>query len=503
MLRATVAVAATAVCGALWVDRQDPSDARRLGQTEKQMVRADSDVGWFGSEAAEAEAKAVKALREAEQATEELHSNLSKRQMEAMDRHAEAELSQEVGKELKLDRVVASMEREAEAQSRTIDGVMRMSRVVEAGEGRSAGDLEREIKRMEKEADADFDKEDRDIEQYKRREREEASQWAREQQAEKRQLRDARREVDIAKRKEIQYQHHRFAVESDTRRQLWQDADAMRREASNDTLPEAEVLRLLDVTKPVLDNMTSNMVSWGPENVTWFDERLEGMRFKSAAASAKMVEAVRHKVDVFRSTHLDYDTRQFVALVGKLFNDTRGEIRTLEQTFDLILARLQHWDSGNPEKLTYTLAVALRGVTGNVEFRNHLLMMDTALLGQANASEACGLLGGMLASNMAPAYTSIGRMREALDSMSKIVPSVMPDVPASAQAVVANRTNIVLNMAYVEHLALKESAATILQDAAPVVLDRLHCDFGSASVRSSALGAVAALAVAAAACLGQ
>lgn len=281
----------------------------------------------------------------------------------------------------------------------------------------------------------------------------------------------------------------------------------MRREASNGTLPEEEVLRLLDTTKPVLDNMTWHMMTWGPENSTWFEERLDGVRFKSAAASAKMVEAVKHKVAVFHSSHLDYDTRQFVSLLARLFSDTRSEIGTLEQTTDAILDRLQRWDNANPEKFTYTLALALRGATGNVEFRNHLLRLDTARLGQSNASEACDLLDGMMRSNMAPAYRSLGRMREALDNMSKIVPSMVQDMPVSAQAMVANRTTNVLNMAYVEHLALKESAIAILQDAAPVVLDRLRCEFRSASMRSSALGpavaAALAAAVAAAACLGQ
>merc|ERR1719382_1523219 len=151
--------------------------------------------------------------------------------------------------------------------------------------------------------------------QLRRREREDASNWASEEQLSARQLRDARRQVDVAKNKENQYQRHRGAMESETRKRLWQEADAMRREASNGTLPEEEILRLLDVTKPVLDNMTWNMITWGPENTTWFEERLDGVRFKSAAASAKMVEAVKHKVDVFHSAHLDYDTRQFLALL--------------------------------------------------------------------------------------------------------------------------------------------------------------------------------------------
>lgn len=512
VLRAAVAVAAIAVCGALWVDeRQAPHEARRLGQTEKQTVKAeyrgDASGDWFGTKAAEAEAEAHKAYLEAEKATEEVHSNLTAHQMEAIDRHAEADLRMEVSKEMKLDHVADSLDRESDAQIRTVDEVMRRSRQVEAGGGRDTADFERDIRKIEKEAEVDYHKDDKAINQYQRREREEASKWASEEQLGARQLRDARRQVDSANHEENQYQHHRGVMESETRKRLWQEADAMRREASNGTLPEEEVLRLLDTTKPVLDNMTWHMMTWGPENSTWFEERLDGVRFKSAAASAKMVEAVKHKVAVFHSSHLDYDTRQFVSLLARLFSDTRSEIGTLEQTTDAILDRLQRWDNANPEKFTYTLALALRGATGNVELRNHLLRLDTARLGQSNASEACGLLDGMMRSNMAPAYRSLGRMREALDNMSKIVPSMVQDMPVSAQAMVANRTTNVLNMAYVEHLALKESAIAILQDAAPVVLDRLRCEFQSASVRSSALGpavaAALAAAVAAAACLGQ
>jgi hypothetical protein len=394
------------------------------------------------------------------------------------------------------------MMREADMQSRAVENVEAMMKrslqQAKVDEEKEQAKFERKIQRMEKEDGEAMRK-------LERIEREEKARLANEERLGAKQLQLARREVDIAKRKANHYQTHRVALEAATGRRLWQEADAMRHRAmhSGGTLSEEDVLHLLDVTKPVLDRMTWNMNTWGPDDTVGFEERLDGVRSKSAAASAKMLEAVKHKVEVFHNDHLDYDTRQFLGLLARLFNDTKSEIGDLQQTTDAILGRQVRWDGPNPERFTYTVAMALKGITGNVEFRNRLLKMDTARLSQANATEACRLLGGMLEFNLQPAYRSLGRMRDALDNMSRIVPSVGQDMPVSAQATVANRTANVLNMAYAEHMAFTEAATALMQEVTPVVLERLHCDLKSASLPSR-IGTIAtALIVAAIALLAQ
>lgn len=503
-----MAIAGLAICGALSVGAPaaDPSDARQLGQTGKQEVKvasgSEATGSWFGAEASTALADALRADHEAHRAAEEVHSSLSARQMEAMDRHAETDYNTEIGHENKLDHVIDSMMREADMQSRAVEtDEAKMKRRVsqaEAGAGRELAKFERELQRIEKE-------DGQAIRKLQRREHEEAARFAKEERLDRlgaKQLQDARRKVGIAKSKANRYERRRGFLEAETGKRLWREADAMRHKAmhSGGTLSEEDVMHLLDVTKTVLHRITWNINTWGPDDPSRFEQRLDGLRLKSTAASAKMLEAVKHKVDVFHSTHLDYGTHQFMFLLGRLFNDTKSEIEALQQTSDATLGSLVRWDGANPERFTYLLAVALKGVTGNLEFRNHLLKMDTSRLSQANTTEVCGLLGGMLEFNMQPAYRSLGRMRDTLDNMSRIVPSVAQDLPVSAQATVANRTANVLNMAYAEHMAFTEAATAILQGVAPVVLERLHCDLKSASLPSR-IGTTAAALVAAAALL--
>jgi len=490
----------------------DPSDAMQLGQTDKKKKKkvrvasgSDATESVFGAEAAAAEANALRAEQEAQRAIEEVVSPLSARQMEAMSRHAEADYDMEVSHETKLDHVIDSMMREADLQSRAVENdESMMNRSVwqaKAGEGKELTKFERELQIIEKE-DGDA------IRNLERREREEAAKFANEERLQRlgaKQLQDADRKVDIAKSRAKRDQRRRGALEAETRRRLWREADAMRQKAmrSGGTLSEEAVLHLLDVTKTFLRRITWNMNTWKPNDTSSFERRLDGVRFESAAASARMLEAVKHRVDVFHSPQLEgYGTTQFLFLLARLVNDTKSEIGDLQQTSDAILGRLVRWDGANPERFAYTLAMALKGVTGNVEFRNHLLKMDAAPLFQANATEACGLLGDMLEFNMQPTYRSLGRMRDALDNMSKVVPSVARDMPASVQATVADCTANVLNMAYAEHMAFTEAATAILQGVAPVVLQRLHCDLKSASLPSR-IGTTAVALVAAIAWLAQ
>merc|ERR1740138_437882 len=291
--------------------------------------------------------------------------------------------------------------------------------------------------------------------------------------------------------REKTYEHERGVMEHEAGVRLSKKADAMRREAANGTLETDQILALLDMTERDYDNMTRTIAGFEHTNMTglWIEEKLRESGLKTAGASAKMLEAVNHTVEDFKSTPNDYDDHQFLVTLAHLLNNTKSEIISFQQTKDKLANRLQHWDGANGEKLTYNLAVALQGVTDSVEFRNHLSHLDSASLKYASTSEACGLLSNLVHHNMHPAYKSVGLQKQKLDDMSKIAPSVIRTLPSNIQGTMAKRTAAVVNMAYVEHLALMESATIVLKEAAPIVMKRLHCHISSAA--RSGLGAAA------------
>jgi len=279
-----------------------------------------------------------------------------------------------------------------------------------------------------------------------------------------------------------------------------EEADALRKAAvENGALPEDEMLQLLDISKQDMDNITITLAGFArkrPEDMTavWIEEKLDSSRSKLAIASSKMVEAIKHKVDNFKNHHTDYDDHQFLALLARTLNETMGEIRTFEETKDFQMKKFQGWDKANGEKLTLSLAQAIQGVTGSVEFRSYLLRIDTASLTDIRPThEACAYLTNLVTTAMAPAYQSLAHQKEKLDGISKIVPSVTARYPTFIQDRMGVRAAALLNMAYMENLAFKEAAVNIMQDASPVVMGRLHCTMHSASVRSR-FGVVAVLA---------
>jgi hypothetical protein len=312
---------------------------------------------------------------------------------------------------------------------------------------------------------------------------------------------NARKQVDSAIAKEKMYLHHRPAVEHETQMRLADEADTLRKESiAKGPLLEDDILQLLDIAKHDLDNITSILAAFAkqpPQNMTavWIEEKLDASRSKLAIASAKMLEAIKHKVEFFKNNHLDYDNHQFLALLSRTLNETIGEVRSFEEAKDYQMTRLQGWDKANGEKLTLSLAQAIhQGMTGSVEFRSHLMQIDTARLASLQMSEACGYLTDVVVAAMAPAYQSLARHREKLDNMSRITPTVTATYPTFIQDRMGARATALLNMAYMENLALKEAAASIVQEASPVVMDRLRCTMRSASARSG-LGVAALVAV--------
>merc|ERR1719291_1083094 len=99
-------------------------------------------------------------------------------------------------------------------------------------------------------------------------------------------------------------------------------------------------------------------------------------------------------------------------------------------------------------------------------------------------------MGFIVKSNLQPAYKGIEDMKTALDSMSKIVPTVLAGQGA---ATLGNRTTYLLNIAYTKQVALKETSTFLMMETAPIMFQRLGCKFTSAGGRAGlGLAAVAA-----------
>jgi len=463
----------------------------RLGQTGKAETEK-GDGSWFGAEAAAAELKAIQAREAAKQA--ETADALSERQMQAIINHANAEIRSVVGKEELMEHVESSMAHELSVEDREMEEFLRKSNKIlkedeEYNFKKAKGRL---FQKDEPEYDVNKDRALKvQAHKFEQAQEQEASQAAKD-------IVLARKEWSKIESREKMYEHERGLVEHESGVRLSKQADAMRREAANGDVSQEEIMALLDMSAKDYDNMTRTLAGFGRTNMTgvWIEEKLRESGLKTAGASAKLLEAVNHSVEEFKSTHRDYDDHQFLATLAHLLNDTKSEILGFQQTKDRLANRLQHWDGSNGEKLTYNLAVALQGVTDSIEFRNHLSHIDSDGLAYANVGEACGLLGNLVRDSMQPAYKSLQQQKATLDGMSKIVPTITATMPSYIQETMANRTAALLEMAYGENLALKETAANILKEASPVVLSRLHCAMRSASLRPGFAAAVAAAALA-------
>jgi len=230
-----------------------------------------------------------------------------------------------------------------------------------------------------------------------------------------------------------------------------------------------------------------------------FAERLEAIRFKVAGAAAAMQEAVSHKArDFVNITNVtnEYDDQQYMMRLAWFLNDMKDEVRALHDKTTGVGKRIQSWDIRNPEKMTLTMSLALDGVTDNIEFRNKFLRIDTAKLAYSNTTQACDALAYMFATNIHPAYESLAHQKKILDNMSLVVTSVFHDEPPSVAQTMVNGTHALLNMAYAQNLAYKDTAQMLMTELVPSVMDRFHCE--SAGSFDSRFGASFALVVLAA-----
>lgn len=452
-----------------------------------------------------AEAKATAAREEAEAAAadalQKIGSHMSARALEAADRHADAEEHNEIGRAKKLEGLADSIERTVDLEDRVVGRLVWQSDTAKGREDRKLAALDRELTRQTREevradaADAKSMRQaQRSFDSYERHASQAKSAAARE-------LRDVEKQLEAVKAQHRTDIKKLEAAEAETAAQLWGEADALRRAAGNGTLPSGKLQALLDVTQETLDNLTnlfSDSQRWAPgSNATgaWFEERVEGLHSKSAAASAHMVEAVKFKAEAFVRDHNGYNDQQFVGLLARLLNSTMDDFRVFHEASSRISARMQGFQQMNPENLTSALSLALDGVTGNIEFRNNLLRVDTNRLAHSTPADACEQLAGVFSKNMQPAYNSLGHMKDQLDSMTKVVPSIVSLQPC-ASSVLDNRTHNVLDMAYAEYLAYRTSATILMTQVTPVILERLRCSFSGAPALARLGRGAAALALA-------
>jgi len=406
-------------------------------------------------------------------------------------RYAEAQQKKVEGEELMLERVIDAYNPNGEVERDT---------KVEATLEAELGKLETKIEATNLASQAfhgetgefhDRPVDDSDIHRELKYEHLQEQEQAVEEAQETKLWKLASKKVENQMVKEKLYMHRRGQLEHETHQRLAQEADAMRRAAAaTGTLSEGEILRVLDISKEDLDTMITTMATFGRdghENMTalWIDDKLAASRSKVEYASAKMLEAVKHKVEAFKEFPADYSDRQFLKRLARLLEDTRAEIKTVEDVKEIERGRLEKWDKSDGEKLTYSLGLAIQGVTGNVEFKSHLQRFDTDRLAHANMSttDACDVLSNVVHNGMIPAYNSIHHQKETLDAMSKIPSFITAGMPLHLQDTMTNRTSAMLNMAYAHNLALKEVASVIVQEASPVVLNRLHCAMSGAPLR--------------------
>jgi len=195
-------------------------------------------------------------------------------------------------------------------------------------------------------------------------------------------------------------------------------------------------------------------------------------------------------------SHGEYTDDQFLWLISQFVTDVGTAVAQAEEDSVNIGKRILSWSTSTPDKVTDTLARAITGVTNNVELKNRLLVRSTYLA--SNTSEACNNMAALFKSELRPAYHDIEHIKDKLNNLSKVVPTLLSSHPLFTDChFLGNTSTALLNIAYANHLALKESSELLISKAAPIMFQRLHCNFTGASARAR-LGIAAAAAAAAA-----
>jgi len=298
------------------------------------------------------------------------------------------------------------------------------------------------------------------------------------------------------------YQSRRQEIEAETRRRLLEEAEGLC-DADGDRLDGEQLREVLDVPEAKLAHLAAEVAQVAAPAATGdavdhtglrWQERLEGFRQKSAAESAHVLESIVHKIGVLSDIQGDYDDRMFLEMLARFLNDTRDETQHMHETNALIHKRLQeNYGKYNTEYLSSTLLQAISGVTENVEFKNHLLHMDTYALSHTTPGEemvqGCQEMERVFASHILPFFQGVGHMRGTLDNLTKVVPSMLSTAGQKRSlAMMRNRTKGMLSMAYAQQIALRGVSNAIMHDAIPVLVERLHCNFtdpSSSAARTS------------------
>jgi len=502
-------------CSGLSIDPERALE-RALGQTDRSSAKAgqSSDAwrsraeaaarqaqanDWFGGAVAVAEEAAREAREQLERAQQELDTNMTLRQIEAVDSHAQAEAHSEFARQEKLQGVLSSMSHEFDA---TVREVAHRVKSDQETERRKLAAYDKFMKKMERMEETDSEKAARELAKEQHREltleRMAMKDFQKEEKIEAKEMAQMKKELQKAEVHEKVIKKHRAEKEGEISARLWDEAEDLRVNASNlsnGTLSQDEVLSLLDISADELNNMTETISNLSGDTGAWFEERLRGIRYRSTTASAHLLQAITANVQELRSHHQDLTDAQLQHQIVRLLNETRNEVKLLQLESTAIHRRIDGWGRASPEKLSVALAGALDGVTNNVEFQNHLFEVDLGRLSHASQTEACRMLSALFMEDMQPAYRSIWRMREKLDLLTRVVPSALAGTPEGMD-VVAGRTRDLLNMAYAQHLALEQASRAVLAEAGPVIVDRLKCVFSGTP--HAAPGLLAAALVAAA-----
>jgi hypothetical protein len=480
-------------------------DPEALGQTGRSSVKVgqSSDVWqgmkqggeWFGNEVNAAEEAARLARLEAERAQQELDTNMTLRQIEAADAHAKAESRKEYINQDRLQDVSSSMNQEFGV---TLKEVAEETKHEEAVDKRKQEAYNQFMKKMDRVFDADEEKTTWELAKGQHQQLAQERMETKQEKIQAKEIAQMNKELQKAEAHEKIHKKHSKEIEAEMSARLWDEADSLRVDASNlsdGALSQDDVLSLLDISSKELARMTeavSNLNLSG-DTGAWFEERLRGVRSRSTTASAHLLHTITENVHELKNHQMDFTNTQLQRQIVRLLNETRNEVKLLQLESNAINKRIDGWGRASPEKLSLTLAGALNGVTNNVEFRNHLFEVDLNHLSLASQTEACKMLSALFMENMQPAYRSLWRMREKLDMLTKVVPSVLADAPQGMDAM-ANRTRDVLNMAYAEHLAFEQASKAVLAEAGPIMVERLGCVFSGTSHAASGLSALLAAA---------
>merc|ERR1719486_1311887 len=112
----------------------------------------------------------------------------------------------------------------------------------------------------------------------------------------------------------------------------------------------------------------------------WLQNQLEGMDRKATSANSHLVEVVKHTVDrMVEENKAVFSDEHFLVQLPSFLRDIQDAVAYAEEENKIVNQHILSWIPQTPDKITGALAFVLNGVTNNIEFRNHLLHVDSGL----------------------------------------------------------------------------------------------------------------------------